>query len=217
MEKMDNKIIKILIPVIAVVIIFESVVLVSNLEKNNDNTSVAETPTTAVETKTKVNSFDLNISTDGTQMKIGKKYKVSVNLTPKENYSLNAFDLYIKFDPAMVSVSGLTALKDLSTPDLIKVSDKKNVVALSYLFTAKDGQAFVKDKVSTVLTFMVTPKAEGNNFVYRKDKKYVALIGVEDLMVIDSGDALLITRKDKTGKVGEVFDKLKEEGRNDLS
>jgi len=55
-----------------------------------------------------------------------------------------------------------------------------------------------------------------NNFVYRKDKKYVALIGVEDLVVIDTGDGLLITKKDQTGKVGMVVDRLKEENRNEL-
>jgi len=55
-----------------------------------------------------------------------------------------------------------------------------------------------------------------NNFVYRKDKKYVALIGVEDLVVIDTADGLLITKKDQTGKVGMVVDKLKEENRGEL-
>ena len=54
------------------------------------------------------------------------------------------------------------------------------------------------------------------NFVYRKDKKYVALIGVENLVVVDTGDALLIMKKDKSGKVGEVVDKLKAENRNEL-
>lgn len=55
-----------------------------------------------------------------------------------------------------------------------------------------------------------------NNFVYRKDKKYVALIGVEDLVVVDTGDGLLITKKDQTGKVGMVVDKLKEENKQEL-
>lgn len=54
------------------------------------------------------------------------------------------------------------------------------------------------------------------NFVYRKDKKYVALIGVDDLVVVDTQDGLLIIRKDLTGKVGMVVDKLKEEGRTEL-
>jgi len=54
------------------------------------------------------------------------------------------------------------------------------------------------------------------NFVYRKNKKMVALIGVEDLIVVDTGDALLITKKNQTGKVGQVVDKLKEEGKVEL-
>jgi len=54
------------------------------------------------------------------------------------------------------------------------------------------------------------------NFVYRKDKKYVALIGVENLVVVDTGDALLIMKKENSGRVGEVVDTLKAENRNEL-
>ncbi|MFA5025809.1 MAG: sugar phosphate nucleotidyltransferase [Candidatus Shapirobacteria bacterium] len=53
-----------------------------------------------------------------------------------------------------------------------------------------------------------------NNFV--RANKTVALIGVSDLIIIDKEDALLICKKDKTGKVGEVVDKLKAENRVDL-
>ena len=55
-----------------------------------------------------------------------------------------------------------------------------------------------------------------DNFVYKKDKKYIALIGVEDLIVVDTGDALLIAKKDQTGKVGQVVDVLKTQERADL-
>lgn len=55
-----------------------------------------------------------------------------------------------------------------------------------------------------------------NNFVYRKGKKYVALIGVEDLVVVDTGDALLITKKDQTGKVGQIVDFCKEQNKTEL-
>ena len=54
------------------------------------------------------------------------------------------------------------------------------------------------------------------NFVYRKDKKYVAMIGVEGLVVVDTGDALLIMKKNASGKVGQVVDKLKEENKSEL-
>jgi len=53
-----------------------------------------------------------------------------------------------------------------------------------------------------------------NNFV-RADKT-VALIGVSDLVVIDKDDSLLICKKDLTGKVGEVVERLKAEGETKL-
>lgn len=56
----------------------------------------------------------------------------------------------------------------------------------------------------------------GENFVYRKDKKYVAMIGVENLVVVDTGDALLIMKKENSGRVGEVVDTLKAENRTEL-
>lgn len=53
-----------------------------------------------------------------------------------------------------------------------------------------------------------------NNYV--RSKKYTALIGVEDLVVIETADALLICKKEMTGKVGEVVDKLKAENKIEL-
>lgn len=53
-----------------------------------------------------------------------------------------------------------------------------------------------------------------NNYV--RSKKYTALIGVEDLVVIETDDALLICKKEMTGKVGEVVDKLKAENMVEL-
>ncbi len=53
-----------------------------------------------------------------------------------------------------------------------------------------------------------------NNYV--RSKKYTALIGVEDLVVIETGDALLVCKKEMTGKVGEVVDKLKAEDKTEL-
>ncbi len=51
---------------------------------------------------------------------------------------------------------------------------------------------------------------------YVRSKKYTALIGVEDLVVIETNDALLICKKKMTGKVGEVVDKLKAENKVEL-
>ncbi len=160
---MNNKIIKTLIPVVAVIVIFESIMLVSNLEKNTSSLSAGSiTPDiTAGVVKEEAKVLDLNFLTDSKEMEIGKKYKVSVNLIPKDDFNLNALDLYIKFDPEVVTVSNLVSAKELAKPDFIKVSDKKNVIATNFLFTAEDGVAFTKDEEITILTFNIIPKALG--------------------------------------------------------
>jgi len=48
------------------------------------------------------------------------------------------------------------------------------------------------------------------NLVYTGDDKVVAMIGVSDLVVIDTNDALLICHKDQTDKIKEVTDILKD-------
>jgi len=48
-----------------------------------------------------------------------------------------------------------------------------------------------------------------NNLVYAKDK-YIATIDVEDLIIIDTGDALLVSKKGSSQKVKEVVKKIKQ-------
>jgi mannose-1-phosphate guanylyltransferase len=47
-------------------------------------------------------------------------------------------------------------------------------------------------------------------------ERLVALVGVEDLVVVDTGDALLVCRKDRAQDVKPVLDELKRRGRGDL-
>lgn len=49
-----------------------------------------------------------------------------------------------------------------------------------------------------------------NNLIYGSEKK-IATIDVEDLIVVDTGDALLISKKGSSQKVKKVVEKLKEE------
>jgi mannose-1-phosphate guanylyltransferase len=53
------------------------------------------------------------------------------------------------------------------------------------------------------------------NFVDARGKT-VALLGVDDLIVIDTADALLVTRRDRAQQVGEVIKALERRKREDL-
>ena len=75
----------------------------------------------------------------------------------------------------------------------------------------------------------ITPATEGSNTVIgsgagrhitvatdgcliRTDDRLIATIGVEDLVIVDAGDALLVCHRDRTQDVREVVERLKREG-----
>jgi mannose-1-phosphate guanylyltransferase len=53
-----------------------------------------------------------------------------------------------------------------------------------------------------------------NNYV--NSKKFVALIGIDDLVIIESDDALLIAKKDRSEDVKNIVEKLKKDGKEEL-
>jgi len=59
-------------------------------------------------------------------------------------------------------------------------------------------------------------KAIDSNNNYINSKKFVALIGIDDLIVVESDDALLIAKKDRSEEVKNIVEKLKEDGKEEL-
>jgi mannose-1-phosphate guanylyltransferase len=55
----------------------------------------------------------------------------------------------------------------------------------------------------------------GNNYIY-SPKKFVALVGVENLVIVDTEDALLIAHRDHSQDVGKIVKELGLSGRTDL-
>jgi mannose-1-phosphate guanylyltransferase len=54
-----------------------------------------------------------------------------------------------------------------------------------------------------------------NNYVY-SPKKFVALVGVEDLVIVETEDALLITHRKHSQDVGKIVKELAGSGRTEL-
>lgn len=57
---------------------------------------------------------------------------------------------------------------------------------------------------------------ESSGTIVSGGKRLIALVGVEDLVVVDSGDALLIGHKHRIQQIKEVVERLRNEGRTDL-
>ena len=54
-----------------------------------------------------------------------------------------------------------------------------------------------------------------NNYIY-SPKKFVALVGVENLVIVDTEDALLIAHRDHSQDVGKIVKELSISGRDEL-
>jgi len=52
-----------------------------------------------------------------------------------------------------------------------------------------------------------------NCFLQVPPHKFVALIGVKDLVIVDTADALLVCRRDQSGRVGEVVEYLRQKNK----
>ena len=58
--------------------------------------------------------------------------------------------------------------------------------------------------------------SRGNYISLAIEGKFVATIGIEDLIVVDTPDALLICRRDRSQEVGRIVEQLKKKRRNEL-
>ena len=75
------------------------------------------------------------------------------------------------------------------------------------LLPDQDGNVIVNSKHMLLETH--------DTLIYSTENKLVATIGVDDLIVIDSGDALLVCHRDQAQQVRQVIENLKKMGKND--
>jgi hypothetical protein len=160
----ENKLIKILIPVIAVVVVFESIMLVSNLEKDTKGSNLIEENQTGMVEDKEIEEpvADFIWESESLEMKVGKSYNVTLNLLGKKDLVLDSIETYINFDPKLVTISKLVTNKDAGE-DLKPKIDSKTGLITSILWNEEQGTGYKTKKGETVkiLSFVVTPKVEG--------------------------------------------------------
>ncbi len=161
-----DKLVKILVPVVAVIVIIESIVLIPSLGgQNNSETSVTEetsevTPSTEQERSPVA---DFVFSTDSKEMKVEKSYKVVLNLTGKEDFATDAIETYVSYDPKKVTISGLTQGKNFPVKTVLKSDNNTGLISSVFLVDVSDknGYQVKSGEVKEIISFMVTPKVEG--------------------------------------------------------
>lgn len=168
----ENNLIKILIPIIALVVVFESIVLVSNLDKGiaKSDGFVEEKNESEQALRQEVEKAvaDFVWETETNEMKVGKSYNVTLNLLSKQDLVLDSIESRIYFDPKMIEITQLVTNKNVFGQDLKPQIDNKEGYVGSILWSGdKPGVGYEFDKSNTlkVLSFMVTPKLAGKTIL----------------------------------------------------
>jgi len=158
----ENKILNLIIPIVAVVIIFESVVLVSNLSAETNETKVASISAEKIISPTpQINAFDLVFVTANKEMKVGKNYKVDLNLIANKDFFADGIETYINYDPKSVVISGLVSGNKLPEANLTKVDNQNGIIKNIILVDDIKGYKIIKGELNQILSFNVAPKKEG--------------------------------------------------------
>lgn len=160
----ENNVMKILIPIVAVLIIWESVMLVSSLKKEKvvQVSDQVATESAVVKEAVKPVAFDIIFGTEKKEMKVGSVYPVEVTVVGKDNYNLDSIALYVKYDPLAFELSSLVGGEKLPKPTFSKISVTNGIAVVNYLISEPTGFAVKKDDVVSVLKFNVKPKKVGN-------------------------------------------------------
>lgn len=192
----EGKIIKILIPLIAVIVVFESVVLVSKLDKNVTKTSdMSSTEITSTE-EVKEPVADFVFETETKEMKVGKSYQVNLSLVGSKEVNLDAIELYLNYDPDKLTVSKLTTGKDL--PEAIKdpeINTKTGLISSVFLWDVGEVYSVIPNKSVSVLSFTVTPKVAGETEITLVDSDNIDTSSTLLVESVTSNQLLFLSNK----------------------
>jgi len=140
--------------------------------------------------------------------------KAGVFLEELQKYSPEVYEEVLKSYKKRQKINdNQIRLKEMKTiPDIsidyaiMEKSDKIKVVKAEFEWNDVGSFDNLIDEIESKEAIEIDSK---NNFYY--SDKLIATIGIEDLIVIDTPDALLISKKGETQKVKDIVNKLKKE------
>jgi len=164
--KQKNDFVKWLIPVIGILVIFESVVLVSNLTKTEavkkvENKIVNTISNVGKKQETETVAMDMVLSSTDQVFSMGKTFSVNLKGTAKKDLALDALSLFVKYDPALVEISALTTGKMMPKATFSKISAKTGFVVVNYFITDQSGFAVKQGTTLDLAMFKVKAKKAG--------------------------------------------------------
>lgn len=124
-----------------------------------------------------------------------------VNATGLENYKQILDKEFAAFDSISIDYGVLEKAKNIFVlPGSFGWDDVGSWLALERINKTDDYKNVVDGNVITIDT---------TNSIIQAKEKLVAAVGVEDLIIVDTDDALLVCRKSDAGKIKKILENLK--------
>jgi len=166
-------------------------------------------------------------------------FKAGVFLEELQKYSPAIYEASLKAFNSAIGTDALASLKGetkVSLPNMIRIkhndmlnipedsidyavmekSDKVKVVASDIGWSDVGSfdalyEELPKDKEGNTQNQNHTSIDSKNNLIYGSERK-IATVDVEDLIIVDTGDALLVSKKGSSQKIKKIVEKIKKEG-----
>jgi hypothetical protein len=97
-------------------------------------------------------------------MKVGRSYKVTLSLVGKKAAELGAIETHLKYDPKKMTIAKLDFGEGMPV-EKSQIDSKKGLVDVVVFWNKGEFYAVEPEKSGVVLSFMVTPKEEGDSEV----------------------------------------------------
>ncbi len=141
-------------------------------------------------------------------------FKAGIFLDELKKYATKVYEEVLKsYEKRQTASNNQIRLKEMQdipeiSVDYAVMEKSKNIKLIPSEFEWNDVGSFdsLIDEVESIESIEIDSK---NNFYYSDSNKLIATIGLEDFIVIDTNDALLITKKGQTQKVKDIVNRLK--------
>ena len=152
---MNKNVVKVLIPLIAILVIAEGIVFISKL-----NTPKSEV-VPVVENPVVLQPMTLSWEAETNDVSTGTVGEIPLFLTSDKDVFIDALDLYIKYDPSIVTVSEALTNADFVEPSFKKVNPEKGMVVMNFLVSEATGFRLVAGTKVEIARLKVNYVKEG--------------------------------------------------------
>lgn len=163
----QNNVLKYLLPIVALIVLGESVMLISRLGNerivSQSQEKSGQTVMTATESgkqeQSKVYGFE--ITSDSNNLTLNKTGLVEVKLKGNSDRFVDAVNVYVKYNPEAFEISNIVYDAKLPKPTFDKVSTERGLIVTNFLISEPKGLKIINNETLTVMKFNITPKTTG--------------------------------------------------------